>query len=130
MAEVINLTVNAKIKNGPTVAFAQSFDIDAYDKLATTLTQGIPKTIQLIPSGSDSVYFLMIKSSHYSDQVSYTVNDAATDIVLDSPQSFSGAGSLKALDSGSDPSTLVFTSELAEDVSIQILVGRNATSTP
>jgi hypothetical protein len=64
MSEVINITVSAKVKNGPGISFSNFLNIDAYDKL----------------------------------------------------------------DDSSDPETLVFTNDLAEDVNIQILVGRNVTT--
>ena len=129
MSEVINITVSAKVKNGPSISFSNSLNVDAYDKLDILVASGgTPKTIQLLPSGTTSVHFLLIKSSQYSDQLSYTVNGAGSKILIDTPQSFIGLGSLAALDDSSDPETLVFTNDLAEDVSIQILVGRNVTA--
>ena len=48
MAEVIDLTVSAKVKNGPTISFFNSLGIDAYDKLNVLVTTGATKTIQLV----------------------------------------------------------------------------------
>lgn len=129
MSEVINITVSAKVKNGPGVSFSSPLEIDAYDKLNVVVAAGgAPKTIQLLPSGTASVHFLLVKSSQYSDQLSYTVNGAGSKIILDTPQNFIGLGSLAALDDSSDPETLVFTNDLAEDVNVNILVGRNVTT--
>lgn len=129
MSEVINITVSAKVKSGPTVSFSESLKIDAYDKLNVVVASGgAPETIQLLPSGTTSVHFLLIKSSRYSDQLSYKVNGAGSEILIDTPQNFIGLGSLAALDDSSDPETLVFTNNLADDVNIQILVGRNVTT--
>ena len=127
MAERINITVSAKIKSGPSISFSESLSVDAYDKLDIVVAPGTPKTIQLLPPGTTSVHLLLIKSSQYSDQISYTVNGAGSTIILDTPQNFIGLGSLATLDDANDPATLVFTNDLAEDVNIQILVGRNAT---
>lgn len=127
MAEVINITVSAKIKSGPSISFSESLNVDAYDKLDVTVAPGAPSTIQLLPPGTTSVHFLLIKSSQYSHQISYTVNGAGSTIILDTPQNFIGLGSLAALDDVNDPATLVFTNGLAEDVNIQIFIGRNAT---
>lgn len=126
MAEVINITVSAKIKSGPTISFSESLNVDAYDKLDVTVAPGAPSTIQLLPPGTTSVHFLLIKSSQYSDQISYMVNGAGSTIILDTPQNFIGLGSLAALDDVNDPATLVFTNSLTEDVNIQIFIGRNA----
>ena len=129
MSEVLNITVSAKVKNGPSISLSSSLNIDAYDKLDVLVPSGgTPKTIQLLPSGTESVHFLLIKSSQYSDQLSYAVNGAGSKILIDTPQSFIGLGSLAALDDSSDPETLVFTNDLAEDVNIQILVGRDVTA--
>lgn len=129
MSEVINISVSAKVKSGPTISFSNTLNIDAYDKLNVVVTSGgAPETIQLLPSGTTSVHFLLIKSSQYSDQISYKVNGAGSKILIDTPQNFIGLGSLAALDDSSDPETLVFTNDLAEDVNIQILVGRNVTT--
>lgn len=126
MAEVINITVSAKIKSGPIISFSESLNVDAYDKLDVTVAPGAPSTIQLLPLGTTSVHFLLIQSSQYSDQISYMVNGAGSTIILDTPQNFIGLGSLAALDDVNDPATLVFTNSLAEDVNIQIFIGRNA----
>lgn len=126
MAEVINITVSAKIKSGPIISFSESLNVDAYDKLDVTVAPGAPSTIQLLPPGTTSVHFLLIQSSQYSDQISYMVNGAGSTIILDTPQNFIGLGSLAALDDVNDPATLVFTNSLAEDVNIQIFIGRNA----
>lgn len=127
MTEVIDITVSTKIKSGPTITFSESLDVDAYDKLDVVVSPGAPKTIQLLPPGTTSVHFLLIKSSQYSDQISYTVNGTGSTIILDTPQNFIGLGSLATLDDTNDPATLVFTNNLVEDVNIQILVGRKAT---
>lgn len=128
MAEVINISVNAKIKSGPTVSFSNSLSIDAYDKLDITVEPGAPATVvQLLPAGTTSVHLVIIKSSVYSDLITYTVNGAGADIAVDTPQSFIGAGSLTALAGAAIPETLEFTNGTADDITIQILVGRNAT---
>lgn len=126
MAEGINLTVCAKVKNGPTISFSSILNVDAYDKLNVPVITGETKTIQLVPAGTPSVHFLLIKSSHYSDQISYKVNNGGSTITLDSPQSFVGEGSLTALDDAGVPETLVLTNSLPNDIDIQILIGRTA----
>lgn len=126
MAEVINITVSAEVKNGPSLSFTNSLSIDAYDKLDVVVASAETKTIQLLPPGATAVHFLLIKSSQYSDQISYTVNGAGSTIIVDTPQNFIGAGSLAALDDSSVPETLVFTNNLPDNINIQILVGRNA----
>jgi hypothetical protein len=75
------------------------------------------------------VKFLMITAKPYRDSsgnsLTYTVNDGTTGITLDAPQVLVGSGGVALLDSA--PKSLSFTSTLSQDVSIQILVGRDAT---
>lgn len=128
MPEIIHLVFSARIKNGPTMAFSNSLEVDAYDKLDVSVSAGGGATIQLIPAAIGAVKFLLIQSSHYSQDLTYQVNGGGNDIVLDSPQSFIGEGAVSTLDSAAQPSTLVFTNGLGDDVQIQILVGRSATA--
>ena len=127
MSEEINISVNAKIRNGPDFSFAIPQTIGAYDKLNFEVAKESTKTIQLLPSGTTSVQFLLIKSSHYDKKISYRVNGAGTKITLGTPQCFIGAGSMAALVATNVPETLEFKNDFtaAEGISIQILVGRD-----
>ena len=127
MAEVIDINVSARVKGGPSVAFSESLDLDAYDKLEVTVAAGGSETIQLVPVATNAVQCLFIQSSQYDPNITYQVNGGGPNIALDSPQNFVGEGAVSALDAAA-PSTLDFSNGLAtDDVSIQILVGRTAT---
>ena len=127
MSEEVNIGVNAKIKNGPSISFSVSKDIEAYAKLDFEVDKGETKTIQLLPAGTTSVQFLLIKSSRYDEKISYKANGAGTKIILDTPQCYIGAGSIAALVATSVPETLEFKNDLTEDedITIQVLVGRD-----
>ena len=127
MPEIIDIAFSARVKNGPTIAFSNSLEVAAYDKLEVSVSAGGVETIQLIPIATTAVTCLVIQSSQYSPSITYQVNGGGDAIVLDSSQSFMGVGAVSALDSAAQPSTLVFTNGLADDVQIQILVGRSAT---
>ena len=126
MAEVIDITVSAKVKNGPSVSFFSSMNVDAYDKLDVDVLKTKTKTIQLVPSVADSVTLLLIKSDHYSELITYRVNGAGPVIKLDTPQSFIGLGSLDALDDTNVPESIEVTNNSTSDLNIEILVGRKA----
>ncbi len=128
MSEIIDVSVSAKIKNGPTLSTFDSIEVDAYDKVTIAITAGNTQTVQVVPSGTPAVLFLLIKSNNYGQLLTYTVNGGADTIVLDKPQAFIGQGALAALDIANPPSTLEFSNLLAVDVEIQLLVGRNALS--
>ena len=127
MPEEINISVNAKIRNGPDISFSVPLKIEAYDKLDFEVVKGETKTIQLLPTGATSVQFLLIKSSQYDKKISYKVNGAGTKIILDTPQCFIGVGSMAALVATNVPETIEFKNALTQDdaIRIQILVGRD-----
>ena len=126
MAEEIDISVNAKVRNGPIVSFSTTLEVDAYDKIEVTVTAGGTETVQLIPAATNTVKCAFIQPSRYGNDLSYQVNGAGASLVLDKPQSFIGQGSIDALDSAAPPATLLFDNSLSEDVDIQILVGRSA----
>ena len=123
MPETIDISVNAKVKLGPTIAFASQIDVDAYDKFEIVVPGTVDnvKTIELVPTGD--VKILLIKSSVYDATLTYAVNGGDT-LALDQPHSFIGSGSISAL--SGDLASLVFTNDTGDDATIQILVGRNA----
>ena len=127
MPEEINISVNAKIRNGPNISFTLPQKLGAYDKLDFEVVKGETKTIQLLPANATSVQFLLIKSSQYDKKISYKVNGAGTKIILDTPQCFIGVGSMAALVATNVPETIEFKSTLTQDdaIRIQILVGRD-----
>ena len=130
MSEEINISVNAKIKNGPDISFSVLQSIEAYDKLDFEVAKGQTKTIQLLPTATSSVQFLIIKSSRYDKKIiSYKANGTGTKIILDTPQCYIGAGSMAALVATNVPETLEFKNGLTgvEDglITIEILAGRD-----
>lgn len=126
MAEIIDITVSARVKSGPSIGFTSSLQIDAYDKLEVTIPASGSETIQLIPIATSSVQCLFIQADQYSVDITYQVNGAGNAITLDTPQAFIGEGAVSSLDA-SAPSTLDFTNNLVDnDVTIEILVGRSA----
>jgi hypothetical protein len=132
MPEIIDISVSARIQNGPAMAFATSMELNAYDKIEVSIPGTVSgggsagnETVQLIPVATNEVKCLVIQATQYGVDLSYEVNGAGTAIVLDSPQCFIGEGAVSSL-AGAPPSTLVFTNNLADDVDITILVGRSA----
>ena len=128
MPETINFTVGAFVENGPRISFSDQIEIDAYDKFEVEITEGQSKTIQLIPADTSTVKCLVIQSDHYDETITYLVNGAGSPIVLDTLQNYFGEGAVSALDHDSPPSNLVVSNNSANNIHLQILVGRNATS--
>lgn len=136
MSEKINVTMNIQVVKGPTLSETLEQEVEAYDKIDVTIaTAAKDKEVELQPgSASGQVKFLMINladSDDYGSKVTYTVNvpstDASTPKVtpLDAAQVLVGEGAVKLLDSA--PKSLFFTNALTNDISVQILIGRDAT---
>ena len=127
MTESINWSLNAQIVGGPKIMASDTEEIEAYDKIEVTIENGaIDKVVEIQPGGADKVQFLVIKSEKYSDDLTYKVNSLTDIIKLDALHVFIGTGAVGLL--GGTPQNLSFTNELLDPVSVEILVGRMATS--
>lgn len=126
MTEKINWTINAQVVGGPRIQEVKELEIEAYDKITVTIeAQENDKAVDIQPGGAGQVRFLMLTSSRYED-VTYKVNTGTSVVNLDAPLFLVGEGAVGLLSPALK--TLVFTNDHAsEDVSIQVLVGRDAT---
>jgi hypothetical protein len=141
MPESINWTLNVQVVGGPKISDSKTLEVEAYDKIQVVIeATGNPVEVEIQPSITEGqVKFLMISltdSNTYGNQVIYTVNDPPDEnnssdpkqISLDAPQLLIGKGGVKLLDSA--PQRLYFKNELDEEISVQILVGRDAIPQP
>lgn len=130
MTESINWSLNVQVIGGPKVMASDTKEIEAYDKIEVTIeADTTDKEVEIQPGGADKVQFLLIKSDTYSSDVeklTYKVNELTTIIELDALQVFIGNGAVELLTE--PPEKLVFTNKFLTPVSIEILVGRMATS--
>jgi hypothetical protein len=127
MPETIKYSLSFQVVGGTSVPVAGQLTADAVEKIQVAVPAGATDlTVNLQPGGADLGQFLLIKASAYSEDLTYKVNDAAaTAIVLDAPHVFIGAGAVAILDD--EPTTLLFSNATAADVTIDILLGRDAT---
>ena len=126
MTESINWSLNAQVSGGPKVMASDTKEIEAYDKIKVTIeAETTDKDVEIQPGGAGKVQFLLIKSDTYSEDLTYKVNELTKIIKLDALQVFIGNGAVELLTE--PPEKLVFTNDLTNPVSIEILVGRMAT---
>ncbi|MFQ5856215.1 MAG: hypothetical protein ACE5LU_11285 [Anaerolineae bacterium] len=130
MAEKINWTLNVQVVGGPKMSASKTMTVDAYDKIEVVISDGATdEEVQVQPGGSGQVQFLLISSDQYGGDLTYKVNVGTADpIKLDAQQLLMGDGAVGLL--GAAPEKLLFSNGLGNDASIQILVGRIATTTP
>ena len=127
MTESINWSLNAQIVGGPKIMASDTEEIEAYDKIEVTIeNDAIDKEVEIQPGGVDKVQFLVIKSEKYGEDLTYKVNSLTDIIKLDALHVFIGTGAVGLLKE--TPKKLLFTNGLPDSVSVEILVGRMATS--
>ena len=128
MPAAITWTVNVQITGGPKLSASQTLTVDAYDKIEVLSPDGAAdQEVEVQPGGAGQVRFLSIKSSPYGAGLTYKVNDAGADaITLDTLHLLIGGGAVGLL--GDPPATLLFSNALGSSATVEILVGRNATT--
>jgi hypothetical protein len=134
--EQISWTLNVQVTGGPKISTSRTETFDAYDKITVDVPAGDgttpgAATVEVQPGGTGQVQFLLIKSSVYAvpgeAELTYKVNvDTADAILLDRLHLLVGEGAVGLL--GAAPQTLLFSNNLDQVASIEILVGRKATA--
>lgn len=126
MPETIVLAVGVTVAGGPKIGLNRTIEVDAYDKINVTVPDGASGLeVELQPGGSGQVGFLLVSSSQYGDDLTYTVDGGTADHVLDQPHLLTGTGAVAMLSDA--PSKLSFDNALGDDAQIQVLIGRDAT---
>jgi len=133
MSQTIQWDSNVRVAGKTELAHSRTISVEAVDSIKVTVrgTVNGPDTdmqVDVVPAGGD-VLFIAIVSDRYGDDVnflSFKVNAAASLARrLDEPYVVAGAGLVEILDPA--PASLFFSSTLAEDASVRVLVGRDAT---
>lgn len=131
MTEQIKWNINAQAVGGPKILASDTIEIEAYDKIDVTVeAESVDKEVQILPGEAGQVQFLLIKSDHYGDALTYKVNDSADVIQLDALHMLMGNGAIGLLNG--PLKKLVFSNDLvlsSEKIpaSVEILIGRKVT---
>ncbi len=133
MSENISWSLNVQVSGGPKISVSQAISVEAYDSIKVTVLGTTPgpadsdKEVEVQPGGVGQVSFLTVTSNRYDSGLTYKVNSNANpSIVLDKPHILAGQGAVGLLDAAA-PTSLFFSSTIAENAEIHILVGRKAT---
>jgi len=124
MAEQLSYTMSVIIPTGPKMGLSQVFEVEAYDKIKVAIEKDVPQTVEVAPGTGTSVQFMVITADNFPDAVTYTIGSGTQVHKLDAPHVYASAGQLEHLGS---LGTLQFTSTADDPVSVEILVGRDAT---
>jgi len=126
MVEKMSWSARVEVANGPRLSAADVLEIEAYDKVGITLAAGAADVdVDLQPAEAGQVVLLMIKTSARDPAITYSPDAGATKIPLDAPLILIGTGAISLL--GADPKQLQLANGTANDVEVEILVGRDAT---
>lgn len=132
MPEKIKYSLSVQVVGGPSIPVTGEITPDAYEKMQIAVAAGAGDLeVNIQPSGTSLGQFLLIKASAYADsdashKLTYKVNDkSGTAMTLDAPHLFIGKGAVGLL--GTSPTKLFISSSLTAEVTIDILVGRDAT---
>ncbi len=133
MSENISWSFDVQVSGGPKISASQSIAIEAYDSIKVTVlgtaqgTADSDKEVEVQPGAvSGQVSFLAITSNRYDSNLTYEVNSIGSGVIaLDKPLILAGQGAVGLLDPA--PTRLFFSSNIAENAEINILVGRDAT---
>jgi len=132
MAVKVNWTLNVEVSEGPKVFQAETIEAEAYGKVAVEVVAGGNADVEVQPSAGGQVEMLLICASAYGDGLTYQLyqTDGSTlavagTRVLNAPHLLVGTGAVDLLTE--DPKKLKVTNDLTEDVTVEILVARDAT---
>lgn len=126
----LTCVTNVQVAAGPRISSSHSIDVSAYDYVEVIVPPGASDyEYELQPTQSVAkVKCVIVTSDHYDSKLAYSINkplrQEAPMHSLDSPHLLFGSGAASLL--GEAPRTLFFSSWLASEAKIQILIGRQA----
>jgi hypothetical protein len=129
MAHTIQVVTTIKINGSQVMSLSKSIPVEATDSIDVDLpAAAVDREVEVQPANtSGRVSFLAITADHYDALLTYsTTSNSPPGIAVDQPHVLVGEGAVGLLDPTAHPTSLFFTNGLAEDVRIQILVGRDA----
>lgn len=123
MPSIVNWSVEVDVGGGPSVSAASSFLAEAYAVVEITADGGnsVTEAFQAAPVGE--LEFIFITATRYADADLEFVLGGET-VALDQPQLYSGAGMLSRF--AADVSDITVNNDLADSVTVSVLVGRAA----
>lgn len=126
MPETVAYVTSVVVTAGPKVSFTETLTVEAYNRLSIPVTKGASQKVFLGTADSE-IRLLLIKSSKYDAAlVTFTIQSATIERVLDMPFLAAGKAAVSLLAAAS-PTFLTFKNGLTEDILIDILIARDPT---
>lgn len=129
MSQKIYVTLDVKVELGPRISVAEILELDAYDEIDVVVKAGdVDVEVQLQPGEAELVKLLLVKADQAGLTYKLTDETSAPSMPLDKPLFLLGDGGIGLLDAA--PQKLFFSNDLAVDVTVHALVGREVTPSP
>jgi hypothetical protein len=125
MSEKITYLLKALVDDGPVILETGALSVDAYDKLVAVVPAAGSVVVDVQPASGGQL--LTLTASAYKD-LTFEVDSSGTTPSLDGPLFLIGAAALELL--GPTQNQFEFSNAGTTDITINILVGRDATPTP
>lgn len=125
----VNLITNFEVRvaGGPTFASSHTQSVEAYDVLDVIVPDASTDVaVEVQPGSAGATSFLHVGASSFAPGLSYKIDlpgNPPND--LDRPLLLAGTGAVGLL--GTAPGRLLFSNSTGHDVTVRILVGRDAT---
>lgn len=132
MPTTLQAILRVEVTGAGTESATHTLDAEAYDKIHVTVPTGSPgtATVEVQPGGAGQAQLLLITANSYpldgtgAAELTYEVDGSGTAVALDAPLLLVGSGALGLLGA---VNTIVFSNASDADISVTLLVGRDAT---
>lgn len=125
MSPKISYSFTANVSDGPSLTASGSMDVEAYSEIEVTVPAGGSVDVDVQPGSGGQM--MVITGSDYTN-LTYEVDGSGTSVTLDGPHVLIGSGAVALL--GGTQNSIAFSNGGAEDATVHILVGRDATPSP
>lgn len=126
----ITWKVEASVTGGPSQSVTSSVDVEAYGQTSVDIAGNAVDAEVETGANTGDVHLLFVTASRYTDPLTFKVNAAGNpEHTLDGPLLLVGGGGLGLIAPavGDTPTSLLFTNPTADDVTVELIVGRDAT---
>lgn len=125
MPHTIKVRLTVTVDRGPQVAASHVLELDAYDTLDVVIpNDGSAHGVEVQPDDGDQLRLLLVSASGYDPPLTWEADGSGTTHELDEPLLLAGESVAGLL--GTPGNTIAFTNGGGDEVTVHILVGRDA----
>lgn len=128
MPATISYVASVLAAAGPKVAFAETFEVEAYNRLSVTVKANTSSAKVSLGTADSTLRLMLVDSTKYhASDVTFHIDDENTkNFVLDMPMLIAGQAAVALLGTTA-PASLTFKNDLDEDITVNIFIARDPT---